>query len=100
MRYFIRIGGNSLNSTIAHADELGYLPVDNTHADLLFQIPSGRSKKGSAIIATDKICRKWSRAVSNDAPLGSAKLGRILNQAETVLIKSKNYHTKVPLESQ
>ena len=40
-------------------DELGYLPIDKTGADLLFQIISHRYEKGSLIITTNSISKSF-----------------------------------------
>jgi DNA replication protein DnaC len=42
-----------LAPTLLVLDKLGYLPIDKTGADLLFQIISGRYEKGSTIITTN-----------------------------------------------
>jgi DNA replication protein DnaC len=75
-------------------DELGYLPIDKTGADLLFQIISQRYERGSTIISTNRVFRKWAEIFNNDATLTSAVLDRLLHHAETVTIEGKSYRMK------
>jgi DNA replication protein DnaC len=75
-------------------DELGYLPIDKTGADLLFQIISGRYENGSTIITTNQIYKHWSRIFNNDSTITSAVLDRLLHHNETVIIEGKSYRMK------
>ena len=75
-------------------DELGYLALDKTAADLLFQIISGRYERGSTIITTNLPYKKWAATLNNDATLTSALLDRLLHHSETVTIKGKSYRTQ------
>ena len=75
-------------------DELGYLPIDKTGADLLFQIISQRYERGSTIITTNRVYRKWPEIFNNDATLTSAVLDRLLHHAETVVIEGKSFRMK------
>jgi DNA replication protein DnaC len=75
-------------------DELGYLPIDKTGADLLFQIISGRYEKASTIITTNQPYKSWARIFNNDATITSAVLDRLLHHAETVVIEGKSYRMK------
>jgi DNA replication protein DnaC len=81
-----------LSSTLL--DELGYLPIDKTGADLLFQMISGRYEKGSTLITTNQAYKNWLRLFNNDATLTSAVLDRLLHHAETVVIEGKSYRLK------
>jgi len=83
-----------LAPTILICDELGYLPIDKTGADLLFQIISGRYEKGSTILTTNQPYKNWLRIFNNDATITSAVLDRLLHHAETVVIEGKSYRMK------
>lgn len=87
-----------LSPTLLVMDELGYLPIDKTGADLLFQIISGRYEKGSTIITTNQIYKHWARIFNNDATITSAVLDRLLHHNETVILEGKSYRTKDNLE--
>jgi DNA replication protein DnaC len=75
-------------------DELGYLPIDKTGADLLFQIISQRYEKGSTIITSNRSYKKWHEIFNNDATMTSAALDRLLHHAETVLIEGPSFRMK------
>ena len=75
-------------------DELGYLPIDKTGADLLFQIISGRYEKGSTVITTNQAYKHWPRIFNNDSTITAAVLDRLLHHAETVILEGKSYRTK------
>jgi len=83
-----------LTPTLLVLDELGYLPIDKTGADLLFQIISGRYEKGSTIITTNQPYKNWARIFNNDATITSAVLDRLLHHNETVLMEGKSYRMK------
>jgi len=79
-------------------DELGYLPLDKTGADLLFQIISQRYERGSLIITTNKAYKNWPEIFNHDAGITSAILDRVLHHAETVVIEGKSYRMKDQIE--
>lgn len=72
-------------------DELGYLPIDKTGADLLFQIISQRYEQGAIIITTNKVFKDWPSIFNNDSTLTSALLDRLLHHTEPVVIEGKSY---------
>ena len=75
-------------------DELGYLPIDKTGADLLFQVISGRYERASTLITTNKAYKHWVGILNNDAALASALLDRIIHHVETILIEGSSYRMK------
>lgn len=79
-------------------DEVGYLPIDNHGANLLFQIISQRYERGSIVLSTNKIFKHWPSIFNNDATLTSAILDRILHHAETIIIEGKSYRMKDRIE--
>ena len=79
-------------------DELGYLPIDKTGADLLFQVFSQRYETGSTIVTTNQVYKHWARVFNNDATLTSAVLDRLLHHAETVVIEGKSYRMRDQIE--
>lgn len=83
-----------LRPDILILDELGYLPIDKTGADLLFQIISIRYEQGSLIITSNRAFKQWPEIFNNDSTLTSAILDRLLHHAETVLINGKSYRMK------
>lgn len=75
-------------------DELGYLPIDKSGADLLFQIISGRYETGSTVITTNRAFKDWPEIFNNDSTLTSALLDRLLHHAQTVVIEGDSYRMK------
>ena len=75
-------------------DELGYLPIDKTGADLLFQIISQRYERGSIAITTNRVFKHWPEIFHHDATLTSAVLDRLLHHAETVTLEGNSFRMK------
>jgi len=80
-------------------DELGYLPIDNKGADLLFQIISQRYEQGSVIITTNRVFKEWPKIFNNDSTLTSALLDRLLHHVEATLIEGDSYRMKEVAEN-
>jgi DNA replication protein DnaC len=81
-------------------DELGYLPIDKTGADLLFQVFSFRYERGAMIITTNRAFKDWPEIFNNDSTLTSAILDRVLHHAETVVIEGKSFRMKDKIETE
>jgi len=75
-------------------DELGYLPIDKLGADLLFQVFSQRYERGSTIITTNKIFKKWADIFNGDVTITAAVLDRVLHHAEAVVIEGTSYRMR------
>lgn len=88
-----------LRPAVLLVDELGYLPIDKTGADLLFQVISQRYEHSSIILTTNKIYKKWADIFNNDSTLTSAVLDRLLHHADTVRIEGKSYRMKDRIEA-
>lgn len=83
-----------LKPSLLLLDELGYLPIDKTGADLLFQIISKRYEQGSIIITTNRVFKDWPAIFNNDSTLTSALLDRLLHHAEAVVIEGDSYRMR------
>jgi DNA replication protein DnaC len=70
---------------ILWVDEVGYLPVGKTGADLLFQVINQRYAHGSIVLTTDPAYKHWAKLFNNDSTLASAVLDRRLHHAEAVI---------------
>lgn len=79
-------------------DELGFLPIDKSGSDLLFQVISGRYEQGALVITSNKAFKNWPEIFNNDSTLTSAILDRLLHHAETVVIEGKSYRMKDQIE--
>jgi DNA replication protein DnaC len=87
-----------LTPEILLVDEMGYLPVDKTGADLLFQVFSQRYERGSTLVTTNEAYKKWAKIFNNDATLTSAVLDRLLHHAHTITLEGKSYRMKDQIE--
>jgi DNA replication protein DnaC len=79
-------------------DELGYLPLDKSGADLLFQVISLRYEQGSVMITSNRAFKEWPKMFNNDSTLTAAILDRLLHHAETVVIEGKSFRMKGQIE--
>lgn len=75
-------------------DEVGYLPIDQKGADLLFQVISQRYERGSIALTTNKPFKQWAAIFNNDSTIASAVLDRLLHHADTILIEAPSYRMK------
>ncbi|HKM83940.1 MAG TPA: IS21-like element helper ATPase IstB [Candidatus Acidoferrum sp.] len=80
-------------------DEIGYLPIDQHGADLLFQIISQRYERGSIVLTTNKPFKQWASIFNNDSVVASAVLDRLLHHAETVIIEGSSFRMKDQIQS-
>jgi DNA replication protein DnaC len=88
-----------LSPSVLVIDEVGYLPIDKTGADLLFQVISQRYERGSIVLTTNQPYKSWPKIFNDDANLTSAVLDRLLHHAETVVIEGKSYRMKDQIET-
>lgn len=80
-------------------DEVGYLPIDQKGADLLFQVISQRYERGSIVLTTNKPFKQWASIFNNDGTIASAVLDRLLHHADTVVIEAASYRMKDQTEA-
>jgi len=80
-------------------DEVGYLPIDQHGANLLFQVISQRYERGSIVLTTNKPFKQWASIFNNDSTITSAVLDRLLHHAETVIIEGSSFRMKDQIES-
>jgi DNA replication protein DnaC len=75
-------------------DELGYLPVDQMGAELLFQVISQRYECGSIVLNSNKAYKDWPEIFHNDSTITSAVLDRVLHHSDTITITGRSYRMK------
>jgi DNA replication protein DnaC len=75
-------------------DELGYLPIDKTGADLLFQVISLRYEQGAIIITSNRAFKEWPKIFNQDSTLTAAILDRLLHHAEILVIEGRSFRMK------
>ena len=80
-------------------DEVGYLPIDQHGADLLFQVISARYERGSIVLTTNKAFKQWPSIFNGDSTITSAVLDRLLHHGEVIVIEGTSYRMKDRIES-
>jgi DNA replication protein DnaC len=88
-----------LSPSILVLDEVGYLPIDQRGADLLFQVISQRYERGSIVLTTNKAFKQWPSIFNGDSTITSAVLDRLLHHAEIVLIEGTSFRMKDRVET-
>jgi len=86
--------GKYVRPAVLAIDELGYLPIDKAGGDTLFQVISQRYERGSTLVTTNRIFRRWAEIFNNDSTLTTALLDRLLHHCEVVTIEGKSYRMK------
>ena len=74
-------------------DELGYLPLERTTANLFFQLVATRHERGSIRNTTNPQVTEW-RRVFGDETIAAAILDRLLHHSHTLVIKGESYRLK------
>jgi DNA replication protein DnaC len=88
-----------LSPSILVLDEVGYLPIDQRGADLLFQVISQRYERGSIVLTTNKAFKQWPSIFNGDSTITSAVLDRLLHHAVIVLIEGTSFRMKDRVET-
>lgn len=73
-------------------DELGFLPMDEESANIMFQLVNSRYLKKSTIITTNKPFSEWGK-MFQDETIASAILDRLLHKSHVITINGKSYRT-------
>ena len=74
-------------------DELGYLPLERTSANLFFQLIAKRYEHGAIIITSNRSYVEWGE-VFGDNVIASAILDRLLHHSVTINIKGESYRLR------
>lgn len=74
-------------------DEIGYLPLDRSDANLVFQMISKRYENGPIILTSNKSFSEWGNVFCDDV-LATAILDRLLHHCEVVSIDGPSYRLK------
>ncbi len=74
-------------------DELGYLPLDQTSANWIFQVVSRRYDKGSIILTSNRGFGDWGQVFA-DPVVAGAIVDRLLHRATVINIKGKSYRMR------
>ena len=80
-------------------DELGYIPLAELGAELLFSVISERAEKASVIITTNLPFSEWTKVFTN-ARLCKALLDRLTDRAHIIETGSESFRFRRTLERQ
>jgi DNA replication protein DnaC len=97
-RRLLRLQKQIVSHRLLIIDELGFVPLSKTGAELLFELISQRYERGATMLTTNRVFKQWAGIFNNDAVLTSALLDRLLHHAETVRIEGKSYRSKDQIE--
>jgi DNA replication protein DnaC len=74
-------------------DEIGYLPLGVSGANLLFQMIARRYERGSIVLTSNQSLTGWGE-VFGDAVIATAVLDRLLHHSTTINVKGESYRLK------
>lgn len=74
-------------------DEIGYIPIDRSGANLFFQLVSRRYEKGAMILTSNQNFAKWGE-VFGDSILATAILDRLLHHSVVLSVKGESYRLR------
>lgn len=80
-------------------DELGYVVMPDTAAELLFQVIAGRAERAAVIVTTNLPFSEWTTKFPN-ARLCKAMLDRLTDQAHIIDTGTESYRFRRTLEKQ
>lgn len=78
-------------------DEMGYVAIPESAAELLFQVISGRAERAAVIVTTNLPFSEWTTMFPN-ARLCKAMLDRLTDQAHIIETGSESYRFRRTLE--
>ena len=75
-------------------DEFGYLKLNETQANFLFQLVNKRYETGSIIITSNLTFSQWQGVLNNDEALTAAIMDRLIHHSHIVNINGDSYRLK------
>lgn len=74
-------------------DEIGYLPISRTGAQLFFQLMSRRYERGSTVLTSNKSFSEWGDIFGDDT-MAAALIDRLLHHCHIVNIRGNSYRMR------
>ena len=71
-------------------DEVGYLPIERTDANLFFQLVTDLYEQASIILTSNKGFEEWAEFLG-DAALTTAVLDRLTYKCDMITLEGKSY---------
>jgi DNA replication protein DnaC len=87
---------NYFNTSITHPsllvlDEFGYLKLNETQANFMFQVINKRYETGSIIMTSNLTFSQWKGVLNNDESLATAILDRLIHHSHIININGDSY---------
>src|SRR5215218_9026063 len=82
-----------LKPAVLVVDEVGYLPLARTDANMVFQLVARRYERGSILLTSNKAFSEWGSVFGDDV-LASAILDRLLHHCDVISINGPSYRLK------
>jgi DNA replication protein DnaC len=82
-----------LKPAVLVLDEVGYLPLARTDANMVFQLVARRHARGSILLTSNKAFSEWGQVFGDDV-LASAILDRLLHHCGVISINGPSYRLK------
>jgi DNA replication protein DnaC len=80
-------------------DKLGYLPLDQTSANWIFQVVSRRYERGSIVLTSNRGFADWSQVFADQVVAG-AIVDRLLHNATVLNVRGHSYRTRNYVDAQ
>jgi DNA replication protein DnaC len=74
-------------------DEVGYLPLERSAANLLFALVSRRYERGSITVTSNRGFEQWGE-ILGDAMVAAALIDRLVHHATMITLKGKSYRLR------
>lgn len=74
-------------------DELGYVPLSPTGAELLFEVFSQRYERGSTVVTSNLPFKEWTSVLGSERLTG-ALLGRLTHHVSILSLNGDSYRLK------
>lgn len=78
------------HASLVVIDEVGYLPIERTDANLFFQLVTDLHEQASIIITSNKGFEEWTEFLG-DAALTTAVLDRLTYRCDMIMLDGKSY---------
>ena len=75
-------------------DEFGYIKLNETQANFMFQIVNKRYETGSIIITSNLTFSQWQGVLNNDEALTAAIMDRLIHHSNIININGDSYRLK------
>lgn len=80
-------------NTLMIVDEIGYLPLTKSGANLFFQLVNARYEKGAMILTSNRAFKEWGE-IFGDNVIAAALLDRLLHHAVVIKIEGNSYRLR------